>query len=68
MVPFNELLAWVKAKEAASEEIRVTKILTSDPEAPDHIRLFWSFPATEKGPDGFEDAAGHFYLYRPDKV
>lgn len=61
-VPFEDLLAFVESKE--SEQVRVLKIKTSNPDAPESVRLAYSYPLVESGEqDGFETAEGEFVAY-----
>lgn len=61
-VLFEDLLAFVQGKE--SESVRILKIKTTSPDAPESIRLAYSYPLVESGDqDGFETAEGEFVAY-----
>lgn len=61
-VPFEDLLAFVQGKEDIAT--RIVKIKSTDPDAPESIRLSYSYPFVEKADqDGFEGASGEFVAY-----
>lgn len=61
-VAFEDLLAFIQGKENAS--VRILKIKTTSADAPEAIRLVYSYPLVESSDqDGFETAEGEFVAY-----
>lgn len=60
-VPFEDLLEFVKAKESPS--VRILKIKSNASDAPEAVRLAYSYPLVEAGDDGFETVTGEFVTY-----
>lgn len=61
-IAFDDLLTFVTGKEDIST--RILKIKSTDPDAPESVRLSYSYPLVEKADqDGFENAAGEFVAY-----
>lgn len=63
VLPFEVLANWIKAKESENENLRVSKVVTNDPEAPETVRLKYSHAFVEQGSPGYKILDGGFYAY-----
>lgn len=63
---FYALIDWVKALEDENKSTRVHAILTSDANAPEFVRLQYSYPPCKIGKiDGYQRGDGSVVLFEP---
>ena len=64
-VGYRALVDWIKAKEEKEPSLRVTEILTTDANAPEHERLAYSYPPVNAvaNCEGYKDSKGNTVLF-----